>query len=37
MAREAARLAPGFAWPAVARQYAALADDLLADAQAVTA
>jgi glycosyltransferase involved in cell wall biosynthesis len=37
MAREAARLAPGFAWTAVARQYAALADGLVADAQAVTA
>ncbi len=31
MAREAARLAPGFAWTAVARQYAALADGLVAD------
>ena len=31
MAREAARLAPAFGWPAVARQYAALADGLLAD------
>jgi glycosyltransferase involved in cell wall biosynthesis len=29
MARQAARLAPAFAWPAVARQYAALADSLL--------
>jgi hypothetical protein len=29
MARQAARLAPAFAWPAVARQYAALADGLL--------
>ncbi len=31
MACEAARLAPGFAWPAVARQYVALADELRAD------
>lgn len=31
MAREAARLAPAFGWPAVARQYAALADLLIAD------
>jgi glycosyltransferase involved in cell wall biosynthesis len=31
MAREAARLAPAFGWPAVARQYATLADGLLAD------
>jgi glycosyltransferase involved in cell wall biosynthesis len=30
MAAEAARLAPAFGWPAVARQYAALADRLLA-------
>jgi glycosyltransferase involved in cell wall biosynthesis len=30
MAREAARLAPSFAWPAVARQYAVLADNLFA-------
>ena len=30
IARQAARLAPAFAWPAVARQYAALADRLLA-------
>jgi glycosyltransferase involved in cell wall biosynthesis len=37
MAGEAARLAPAFSWPAVAGQYAALADDFLADAQAVTA
>jgi glycosyltransferase involved in cell wall biosynthesis len=37
MAREAARLAPGFAWTAVARQYAALADALVDGAQAVTA
>jgi glycosyltransferase involved in cell wall biosynthesis len=37
MAGEAARLAPAFGWPAVARQYAALADNLLADAQAVPA
>jgi len=31
MAREAARLAPAFGWPAVARQYAALAKLLIAD------
>jgi len=31
MAREAARLAPAFGWPAVARQYATLADGLLSD------
>jgi glycosyltransferase involved in cell wall biosynthesis len=31
MASEAARLAPAFGWPAVARQYGDLADDLLAD------
>ncbi len=31
MAREAARLAPAFGWPAVARQYATLAHGLLAD------
>jgi glycosyltransferase involved in cell wall biosynthesis len=37
MAREAARLAPTFGWPAVARQYTALADNLLTDAQAVPA
>lgn len=37
MAHEAARLAPTFGWPAVARQYAALADNLLTDAQAVPA
>jgi glycosyltransferase involved in cell wall biosynthesis len=30
MARQAARLAPTFAWPAVANRYAALADRLLA-------
>ncbi len=37
MAREAARLAPGFAWTAVARQYARLADNLVADAESVFA
>jgi glycosyltransferase involved in cell wall biosynthesis len=36
MAGEAARLAPSFGWPTVARQYAALADSLLTHAQAVT-
>ena len=37
MAREAARLAPALSWPAVARQYAALADGLVLDSQAVPA
>ena len=37
MAREAARLAPDFGWPAVAHQYAALTDNLFADSQAVPA
>ncbi|MGP8206493.1 MAG: glycosyltransferase [Acidimicrobiales bacterium] len=37
MAREAARLAPTFGWPAVARRYTALADNLFADSQAVPA
>jgi glycosyltransferase involved in cell wall biosynthesis len=37
MAAEAARLAPDFGWSAVARQYAALADRICADARAVPA
>jgi glycosyltransferase involved in cell wall biosynthesis len=37
MAGEAARLAPALSWPAVARQYAALADGLVLDTQAVPA
>jgi glycosyltransferase involved in cell wall biosynthesis len=37
MAREAARLAPAFGWPAVARQYGGLAERLLANAEAVPA
>jgi glycosyltransferase involved in cell wall biosynthesis len=37
MAAEAARLAPAFGWPEVARQYFALAEELQADAQAVPA
>jgi glycosyltransferase involved in cell wall biosynthesis len=35
MAAEARRLAPGLAWPAVARQYVALSDAVLADRSAV--
>lgn len=35
MANEAARLAPAFAWPAVARKYAELAKRFLVDARAV--
>ena len=37
MAAEAARLAPDFAWPEVARQYFALAEDLHAEIEAVPA
>ncbi len=37
MATEARRLAPGLAWPAVARQYAALTDAILARREAVSA
>ena len=37
MAREAARLAPGFGWPAIGRQYADLAESLLVRSKAVPA
>jgi polysaccharide biosynthesis protein PslF len=37
MAREAARLAPGFGWPAIGRQYADLAESLLLTSKAVPA
>ena len=37
MAREAGRLAPGFGWPAVGRQYADLAESLLVQSKAVPA
>jgi glycosyltransferase involved in cell wall biosynthesis len=37
MAREAARLAPSFGWPAVSRQYADLAERLLVGCKAVPA
>jgi glycosyltransferase involved in cell wall biosynthesis len=37
MAREAARLAPGFGWPAIGGQYADLADSLLVGSKAVSA
>ncbi len=37
MAREAGRLAPGFGWPAVGRQYADLAENLLVQSKAVPA
>jgi len=37
MAREAARLAPGFAWPAIGSQYAHLAERLLVGSKAVPA
>ena len=37
MAREAGRLAPGFGWPAVGRQYADLAESLLVRSKAVPA
>ena len=37
MEHEAARLAPAFAWPAVARQYIGLADRILMASRAVTA
>jgi polysaccharide biosynthesis protein PslF len=37
MAREAARIAPGFGWPAIGRQYAALAERLLVRSKAVPA
>jgi glycosyltransferase involved in cell wall biosynthesis len=37
MAREAARLAPGFGWPAIGRQYADLAERLLVRSKAVPA
>jgi polysaccharide biosynthesis protein PslF len=37
MAREAARIAPGFGWPAIGRQYAGLAERLLVRSKAVPA
>ncbi len=37
MAREAARLAPGFGWPAIGSRYADLAEDLLVGSKAVSA
>jgi hypothetical protein len=37
MARAAARLAPAFGWPAVGRQYAALAGRILDGSAAVLA
>jgi hypothetical protein len=37
MADEAARLAPTLGWPAVAAQYAALAERIVADREAVPA
>jgi glycosyltransferase involved in cell wall biosynthesis len=37
MAAEARRIAPALAWPAVARQYAMLGDDLLAGREAMSA
>jgi polysaccharide biosynthesis protein PslF len=37
MAREAARIAPGFGWPAIGKQYAGLAERLLVSTKAVPA